>query len=89
MFFAGMILGGFLGIVLMCLLQINKPDDQTLIDVVNGSKLAAQSRMVGALYSKKLHDMAVSYLSGKQIVGEPECPACNATYSECKCGLCK
>ncbi|MCK9371421.1 hypothetical protein M0R04_16015 [Candidatus Dojkabacteria bacterium] len=84
-FILGLFIGALLGVVIIALVRINKSKD-ILEDM---HSLATQAKIVGALYSMRLYNMANDYLSNKPIKDEVKCPACDVTYYECKCGLCK
>jgi len=81
-------LGVFFGVVLMCLLSINRdelPINVSSKDIVN---LALQARAVGAIYSMRLYNMANGILSNKPVDDEVKCPVCGLLYEKCECGLC-
>ena len=84
-----LLLGVFLGIGIVFLLCINNHNNKLSITEEDMYKLSMQAKIVGALYSMRLYNMANDYLSNKPIKDEVKCPACDITYYECKCGLCK
>ena len=78
--------GFFIGMVLMALLSIN---NMTRRDNREAKKLATQAKLIGALYSLRLYGMADDVIHDRPIKDEIQCPACYASYDDCKCGLIK
>ena len=88
-FLTGLFVGVLLGIILMSLLYTNKSDGLTEAHLMGIDKLAVQAKLVGAIYSIRLYNMANNFLANKPIKDEIKCPVCKALYFECNCGLCK
>jgi hypothetical protein len=84
-FILGLFIGALLGAIIIALVRINNSN----VMLENMHNLATQAKIVGALYSSQLYNMANDYLSHIPIKDEIICPVCNTTYSECRCGLCK